>query len=136
MYLVLAYIFGTAETKDDTADRAEDDQHKTHADAMTKCFGKLKGLYNVQDNSDNAADADNDRLPHGSAFSGRHNTGDNGCYHEEQAIESAPADVIFHISVKNRNDRHPAGPVRLAEDFPVRNNLKDEPYQLKDQDSG
>ena len=88
----------------------------------------------MQNNSDNGADAGNDRFPRGSAFSGRHNTGDNGCYHEEQAIESAPADVIFHISVKDRDDGHPAGSVRLAEDFPVRNNLKDEPYQFKDQD--
>ena len=126
--VIISYIFGTAETKDDTANRSENDQHKTHADTMAKCRGKLKGLYNVQNKRNDAADAGNDHLPRGSAFAGRQNTADNGRHHEEQAIESAPADVIFHISVKNRNDGHPAGPVRLAEDFPVRNNLKDEPF--------
>ena len=36
VYSVLAFVFGTAESKDDTADGAEDDQHKTHADTMAK----------------------------------------------------------------------------------------------------
>ena len=51
MYSVrVSYIFGTAETKDETADRAEEEQHKTKTNTMAKCFGQLNGLLDEQKN--------------------------------------------------------------------------------------
>ena len=41
MYSVcVSYIFGTAETKNETADRPEENQHKTKTDTMAKCPGQ------------------------------------------------------------------------------------------------
>ena len=51
MYSVrVSCIFGTAETKDETADRAEEEQHKTKTNTMAKCFGQLNGLLDEQKN--------------------------------------------------------------------------------------
>ena len=84
----------------------------------------------MQDQCDNAANAGDNRFPDGSICTDRHKIEQKGCDQEEQAIDATPADIIFHKSVKNRNDGLPTGYACFAEDLPVRNNLKNEPYQL------
>ena len=123
--VLLSYIFGAAEAKDEAADRPEEEQHKAKADSMAKYLGQLEGLDNVKDKCNNAAHTGNDSLPRGSVCPDSHKAGQKGHHQEEKSKESAPADVIFHNRVKNRNDGLPAALAGLMEDLPVCNDLKD-----------